>query len=159
MDITSDRTFLSRRSAALLLGAMVFGWLICPARLVSQETSQSEVEKLKELEHERSRAQVAGDTKKLGELLAAEFVEVNPTGMVRTKAQNLEGHKSGNTHWERFDLVDLKIEVLGETAIVKGHLIRKGTFGGRDLSGKANYTRYFVRRDGKWQPSSSTVCQ
>jgi len=111
----------------------------------------SVVDELKQLEHERSAAQVAGDVKKLDELLAPEFIEMNPAGNVRTKAQNLEGHRSGDTHWERFDLVDLQVEVHGLTAIVRGHLIRRGTSGGRDLSGESNYTRYFVRRDGRWQ--------
>jgi len=111
----------------------------------------STVDHLKGLEAERSRAQVAGDVKKLDELIAPEFIEMNAVGNVRTKQQNIDGHRAGDTHWQRFDLVDLDVEVHGETAIVRGHLIRKGTSGGRNLSGETHYTRYFVRRNGKWQ--------
>lgn len=111
----------------------------------------SVADELKQLEHERSEAQVQGDVAKLDELLAPEFVEINSMGVVRTKAQNLAGHRAGETHWERFDLIDLQVEVRGLTAIVRGHLIRKGSSGGRDLSGETNYARYFVRRDGRWE--------
>lgn len=124
-------------------------FLALSSTLLSAQTSA--VDELKRLEGERSRAQVAGNVNKLDELIAPEFIEMNAAGNVRTKAQNLEGHRAGETHWLRFDLIDLEVEDHGDTAIVRGHLIRKGTSRGRDLSGETRYTRYFVRRNGKWQ--------
>ena len=115
------------------------------------QTSSQQEEEIKTLEAERSKAQVQGDTGKLDELLAPEFMEVNVAGQIRTKRENIDGHKSGQAHWERFDLDELSVRVYGETAVVSGHLTRKGMFAGRDLSGQSRYTRYYVRRQGHWQ--------
>src|SRR5712692_295747 len=109
------------------------------------------VKEIKQLEGERSRNLVNGDVDKQDLLLAPEFVEVSAAGQVRTKAENIQGMKSGQTHWEAFDLSDLDVHVYGETAVVTGRLSRKGTSAGRDLSGQSRYTRYYVRRQGRWQ--------
>ena len=103
------------------------------------------------LEQERSKAQVRGDVNKLNELLAPEFMEMNAAGQVRTKAQNIETHRTGETHWQAFELTDLRVQVHGNTAVVMGRLTRKGTSAGRDLSGRARYTRYYANRPGHWQ--------
>jgi ketosteroid isomerase-like protein len=138
--------------------------LICPlfmqspdmrGQAESQSTSASETtniaEKITQLEHERSQAQVQGDASKLDELLAPEFVEINSSANVRTKEQNLQAHKTGQIHWQKFDLDDLIVHVDGDTAVVTGRLTRKGTFAGRDLSGRSRYTRYYLKRNGHWQ--------
>src|SRR6266849_3118469 len=109
------------------------------------------VKEIKQLEGERSRNLVNGDADKQDQLLAPEFVEVSAAGQVRTKAENIQGMKSGQTHWEAFDLSDLDVHVYGETAVVTGRLRRKGTSAGRDISGQSRYTRYYVRRQGHWQ--------
>lgn len=115
-----------------------------------QSESQPE-EEIKKLEADRSKAQVQGDTVKLDQLLAPEFMEVNAAGQIRTKQENIDGHTSGQTHWEKFELDGLTVRVYGETAVVSGRLTRKGTSSGRDLSGQSRYTRYYVRRQGHWQ--------
>ena len=117
---------------------------------LSQGSSQPD-EEIKKMEAARSKAQVQGDVAILDQLLAPEFVEISAAGQIRTKRENIEGHKSGQTHWEKFDLDDLSVRVYGETAVVTGRLTRKGTFAGRDISGQSRYTRYYVRREGNWQ--------
>src|SRR5437660_1631655 len=86
-----------------------------------QVLSQQE-EEVKKLEGERSKAQVQGDIGKLDEMLAPEFMELNTAGQIRTKRENIEGHKSGQVHWEKFDLDELSVRVYGETAVVSGRL-------------------------------------
>ena|SRR5437868_15336697 len=128
---------------------------LCAQHAISQSTRARDARDLageiKHLEAERSKAQVKGDVRRLEELLAPEFVEISATGQVRTKAENIEGHRSGQTHWQAFDLDELNVQVHGETAVVTGRLTRKGSFAGRDLSGQSRYTRYYVRRQGHWQ--------
>ena len=136
------------KSIPILLAALAFVFGQSTTRL-TLGTSADDV--LRALEAKRSRAQVAGDVRTLDELLAPEFMEMNAAGNIRTKAQNLQGHGDHQTRWQKFDLTQLQVEVHGDTAVVRGHLVRKGASGGRDLSGESDYTRYFVRRDGKWQ--------
>ena len=78
-------------------------------------------------------------------------MQINAVEQIRTKRDNIDAHKSGQTHWEQFDLDDLSVRAFGETAVVTGHLTRKGTYAGRDLSVESRYTRYYVRRQGHWQ--------
>ena len=108
-------------------------------------------EEITRLEQDRSKAQVEGDVSKLNQLLAPEFMEMNVAGQIRTKAENIEAHTSGQLHWQAFELTDMKVQVYGNTAIVTGRLKRKGTLSGRDLSGRARYTRYYLKRQGHWQ--------
>src|SRR5256885_8563135 len=51
------------------------------------------------------------------------------SGQVRSKRENIDAHKSGEVHWDRFDLDDVSVRVYGETAVVSGHLTRKGKIG------------------------------
>ena len=130
---------------------------ICRSALDSQQVkdtsseTQLVVEEIKRLEAERSNAQVHGDYRKLDELLAPEFVEINTAANVRTKAENIEGHRTGKAHWQAFDLDDLNVHVDRDSAVVTGRLTRKGTFAGGDLSGQSRYTRYYLKRNGRWQ--------
>ena len=125
--------------------------VVLPSQVNKVSVEDEVVKEIKQLEAERSRNLVNGDADKQDQLLAPEFVEVSATGQVRTKAENIQGMKSGQTHWEAFDLSDLDVHVYGETAVVTGRLRRKGTFAGRDISGQSRYTRYYVRRQGHWQ--------
>ncbi len=127
----------------------VTGHLISPQ--VGSQELLNVVQQITRLEQERSQAQVRGDLSKLNQLLAPEFVEINAAGDLRTKTENVQAHKEGQVHWKAFDLNNLKVEVYGNTAIVTGHLSRKGTFAGRDVSGRSRYTRYYLKRNGEWQ--------
>ncbi|HVH88500.1 MAG TPA: nuclear transport factor 2 family protein [Terriglobales bacterium] len=108
-------------------------------------------EEITRLEQDRSKAQVQGDVSKLNELLAPEFMEMNVAGQIRTKAENIQAHTSGQIHWQAFDISDTKVQVYGNTAIVTGRLSRKGTLAGRNLSGRSRYTRYYLKKQGHWQ--------
>jgi ketosteroid isomerase-like protein len=125
--------------------------LVFIAQILSAQSGSQPEQEIRKCEAERSKAQVQGDAAKLDQLLAPEFIEVGSAGQIRTKKENIEGHKSGQVHWEQFDLDDLNVRVYGETALVTGRLTRKGSVGGQDLNGQSRYTRYYVRRKGRWQ--------
>ena len=134
-----------------LIISVIGAFLLMVAMASHPQTLSQQEEEIKNLEGERGKAQVRGDIAKLDEVLAPEFMEINAAGQIRTKRENIEGHQSGQVHWEKFDLDELSVRVYGETAVVSGRLTRKGTFAGRDLSGQSRYTRYYVRRQGRWQ--------
>ena len=48
-----------------------------------------------------------------------------------------------------------KVNVYGDTAIVTFASNDKGTYKGKDISGKTRWTDVFVKRGGKWQIVSS----
>ena len=135
----------------MTLISVILAFVLMVAMASHPQVLSQQEEEVKKLEGERSKAQVQGNIGELDEVLAPEFMELNTAGQIRTKRENIEGHKSGEVHWEKFDLDELSVRVYGETAVVSGRLTRKGTFAGRDLSGQSRYTRYYVRRQGRWQ--------
>ena len=120
-----------------LIISVIGAFLLMVAMASHPQTLSQQEDEIKNLEGERGKAQVRGDIAKLDEVLAPEFIEINAAGQIRTKRENIEGHKSGQVHWEKFDLDELSVRVYGETAVVSGRLTRKGTFAGRDLSGQS----------------------
>ena len=138
------------RACLTILICGLFAISICGQQRDSQDPANV-AEEITRLEQERSKAQVQGDVKRLNELLAPEFIEINAAAQIRTEAENIEGHTSGQVHWQAFDLTDSKVQVYGDTAVVTGRLTRKGTVAGRDLSGRSRYTRYYLKRQGHWQ--------
>jgi hypothetical protein len=144
-------TTLNRRD---LMSSLAISVLVpaLPLTAVAESGNSGAVqEEIKGLERQRALALVHDDVTTLEALLAPEFIEVSAAGWLRTKADNIQGHKKGETHWSVFNLHDLTVEIVGETAVVRGSVTRKGTSGGRDLSGSSRYTRYYLRREGKWQ--------
>jgi ketosteroid isomerase-like protein len=45
----------------------------------------------------------------------------------------------------------MKVQVYGETAVTKGVYVIKGTFKGKDVTGKYPYTDVWVKIGGRWQ--------
>jgi ketosteroid isomerase-like protein len=59
--------------------------------------------------------------------------------------------KSGDLKIESSTPDDMKVQVYGNTAVVTYGTIDKGTYKGKDLSGKYRWMDVFVRRNGRWQ--------
>ena len=114
--------------------SVIGAFVLMVAMASPPQTLSQQEEEIKKLEGERSKAEVRGDIGKLDEVLAPEFMEVNTAGQIRTKRENIEGHKSGQVHWEKFDLDELSVRVYGETAVVSGVYLPKSATNGMDRS-------------------------
>jgi len=80
-------------------------------------------------------AAVKGDTAALDKALADDFRRIQSDGRVLTRAQVLEGFKSGNMKFDLFDESDIKMRSLE----------------GKEFSGQFRDSRVFVKREGNWQ--------
>ena len=69
---------------------------------------------------------------------------------MQTRAEANAELKSGAMTFESFKLDDLKVRVIGDTAVVHGLDTEKTTYKGKDVSGQIRFTDIFVKRDGKW---------
>jgi ketosteroid isomerase-like protein len=74
------------------------------------------------------------------------------TGVIHTKAQEIESMKADKSVLESLELSDLNVRVEGNTGIVTGVNQVKG----RDAQGKpfdrrVRFTDTFIKRDGRWQ--------
>jgi ketosteroid isomerase-like protein len=103
------------------------------------------------IEKELLDAVLKGDASASERYLAETYVFTGPDGMTETKAQSIADLKSGDLKLQAASLDDAKVSVYGDTAIVTYGSTDKGTYKGKDISGKTRWTDVFVKRNGKWQ--------
>jgi ketosteroid isomerase-like protein len=83
---------------------------------------------------------------------ADDFTLIGPNGAVQTKAQNLEGWRSGKTGYQKMDFSDLKVRIYGNTAVVTGTVKFLGEQAGvKYTDNQYRFTRVFLRQDGIWK--------
>ena len=104
-----------------------------------------------ELERQRNRAIISGDAVALERMTSDDYTFITLRGELRTKAEIVQGFKSGSFHYDSREISDLNVRVYGNTAIVTGRSIQKGKENGKDYSGDYRFTRVYVKQDGRWQ--------
>jgi hypothetical protein len=123
------------------------------------ELNTDDRQMVKNLEYEFLAACLSADIKKLDEILADNFIFTDPYGLNLTKAEWLEGLKSGDFTFEAIELQDLEIYVSTHIASAKAEVQIKAR------SKKAGYDGFFSAIDiyenlgGKWQLILSTARQ
>jgi ketosteroid isomerase-like protein len=107
-------------------------------------------DEIKNLEEARNQAVVHGDVAALDRLTSDDYTFITLRGELRTKSEILQGFRSGSFHYESRQISDLKVRVYGNTAVVTGRSIQKGTENGKDYSGDYRFTRVYVKQNGRW---------
>jgi uncharacterized protein (TIGR02246 family) len=116
-----------------------------------QAKGQSAAESIKQLEHDWADAAKAGDTDKVSQILADDWIGVGFDGGRETKQSHLADMKSGKFKVESFEFGPMDVKVLGNVAVVQGTNTEKSTGrDGKDSSGKYAWMDVFAKRDGKW---------
>jgi len=106
---------------------------------------------LMKMERDATAALLKKDVAGFAGIFAEDAVMVGPDGAAQTKAQLLADVKSGALMLQSSEISDLKVKVYGESAVASYITTDKGTYKGRDISGKYRWTDTFVHRGGKWQ--------
>jgi ketosteroid isomerase-like protein len=108
------------------------------------------IEEIKALEEVRNQAVLHGDVAALERMTSDDYTFVTLRGEQRTKSEILKGFASGSFKYESRQISDLKVRVYGDTAVVTGRSVQKGTENGRDYSGPYWFTRVYVKQNGRW---------
>jgi ketosteroid isomerase-like protein len=128
--------------------------LAVPATMLAQQNSKAEKE-VRAILDEIQQAVLKGGVEAaatLDKYNADDFTLIQGNGAVQTKAQNLEGYRSGKTGFQKMDLSDVKVRVYGNTAVVTGIEKYIGEQAGVKSTDKpARFTRVLVKRDGTWK--------
>jgi len=83
---------------------------------------------------------------------ADDFTLIQGNGAVSTKAETVEGYRSGKSRYQQMDLSDVKVRIYGNTAVVTGIVTYTGEQAGLKNTGiPARFTRVLVKRDGIWK--------
>jgi ketosteroid isomerase-like protein len=93
----------------------------------------------------------ASDVDALERLLHPELLAVGPDGQLVDRAADLEAHRSGVFEIAELTEEEVRVVVIGDTAITFVVLRIRGTIAGEDASGRMRYTRTWIRDGGAWR--------
>jgi ketosteroid isomerase-like protein len=97
-------------------------------------------------------AQLDGDIPAMDKLLSDDYVGITMNGQVVTKMQQLERMRTRQFVLSKIELNDVKVKLIGTTAIVTCQAEVEGTNEGASLHGTYRYTRVYTRLPpGVWK--------
>ena len=114
---------------------------------------------LKQIEHDWMQAMKAGNTARLNEIVAEDWVGVYADGSKSTRQKYVEDVKAGRDKVESYEIGPMDVKVLGNVAVVQGSDTEKSSSDGKDTSGTYAWTDVFVNRGGKWQAVRSQMAK
>jgi ketosteroid isomerase-like protein len=116
---------------------------------LKREQYKHQVEKLEDVWRQ---AQLNGDAATMDKLLSDDYVGINMNGQVVTKMQQLERMRNRQLLLTKIDLDDVKVKLIGTTAIVTSRAEIVGTNDGVSVLGTYRYTRIYSRMlNGEWK--------
>ncbi len=146
------------RRVSLLMVVLALAALLAFAQTTQKPKpaapSQGAEQELINLEHEWASAFMHGDVAAVERIEAPGFVYTDYEGKVMGRADDIADVKAG-AYKAEFDLQDMKVHLFGDTAVVTGRNVIKGTYKGQDMSGTYVFTDTFIKRGGRWQAVAS----
>jgi len=134
----------------ILLGCAGVGLVIVVSAQSSRAGSDSAKEEILNIERERNKAIIGGDAAALERMTADDYSFITLRGELRTKAEIVQGFKSGSFHYDSREISELNVRIYGSTAVVTGRSNQKGKENGKDYSGDYRFTRVYSKQDGRW---------
>ena len=114
-----------------------------------KDAFKHQVEKLEEVWRT---AQLNGDVDAMDKLLSDDYVGITMTGQVVTKSQQLDRMRNRSLVLTKIELQDVKIRMIGMTAIVQSLAEVDGTNDGEPMHATYRYTRVYSRLpSGVWK--------
>jgi len=106
---------------------------------------------IRQLEMRRFELTVQKNIKELREILADDLTYTHSNGLLDGKEQLLESLNSGKTLYQSIQSEEIKVRVLGETAIINGVAAMRVWSNGQTNDLHLRYTDVYAKRNGKWQ--------
>jgi ketosteroid isomerase-like protein len=108
-----------------------------------------QVEKLEEVWRT---AELNGDVDAMDKLLSDDYVGITMSGQIVTKGQQLDRMRNRNLVLSKIELDDVKVKLIGSTAVVTSLAQVEGTNEGAPVHGTYRYTRVYTRLpSGSWK--------
>ena len=127
--------------------------LAVPASMLAQQNSKAEKE-VQAVVDKLQQANLKGGDEAIAvfyKYYTDDFVRIMPSGATFTKADLLDGWRTGKNKVNSSELSDIKIHMYRNTAVVTAITNAKSSIRGETMSGKSRYTRIFVKQGGIWQ--------
>lgn len=133
----------------LIIAAALFAVGQTPGRQAGSNSKTEE--KVRQLDRELNEAFLKSDVTVIDRILADDYVSTSPLGIVRTKAQVLEGQRTGERKYEALDFDDVRVRIYGNAAVLTSRRTERGQYRGQDTSGQFRQTRVYARQRGRWR--------
>jgi ketosteroid isomerase-like protein len=140
---------MNRKGAERMLTAWLTMLVVFQGGAVGAESADTAA--LTRLEETWNQAHLRGDAQALEELWAEDLVAVVPRMRVFTRADALAMVRSGRMHFGRYETSDLRVRTYGDAGVVTGRLRRSRTLGAKVVDDDWQFTKMYVRRDGRWK--------
>ena len=134
-------------SLALLLSLAVFG----RTPQVTAGAAGDDEQAVRQIEDQVATALDHNDADALDRLWASDYMFVNPSGTVFTKAERLASLRSGDLKYQSYSRDEENIRIFGSTAVVIYRSTISGQKAGKDISSRRRVTTVLLKRDGRWQ--------
>jgi ketosteroid isomerase-like protein len=109
------------------------------------------VQVIRQVDHERIRAQIGADAAALNRIYADDFIGIGPSGTVRTKAQVIADFTSGDLKFQSITTDDVRVRVYGNTAVETGRSTMIGQDRGKAVPRDNRFTRVWIKQFGRWR--------
>ncbi len=106
---------------------------------------------IKRLQHELIDGYIHRDQAVLNRIMADDYVFIDDTGAVITKAQMIASFRTGERRMTSYQMHDENVRVYGDAAVLTYRYVSQEEHEGRDDSGERRLTRVFVKGPRGWQ--------
>jgi hypothetical protein len=136
-----------------VLMALVILALAIPALMLAQQNSKAEKEIRAKIEENRQHNLKGGPeaVAYVEKNTANDVVRIPPNGALLTKADIINGFKSGGLKVEKWDITIDQIRVYGKWAIVTGTDTSTWTLNGELINAATRWSRVLRKEDGIWK--------
>lgn len=139
--------------AASILLAFLPGTLFCQESARSSPSSAgANAEQVIKLNEQLMAAEVQPDVTFVDSILADDYTHTHANGIRQSKAEFMEGLKTGSHGYGLLDLTDVHARAYGSTVILEGNVHIKGTNMGKQTGeGRNLFSEVWVQQGGKWR--------
>lgn len=108
-------------------------------------------EEIEQLERSLRMAMLSGDTGKLDQMTASDFVWTHSSGKVETKPAWLDRSRSIDRRYTKLDTSGVEVRAYGNTVLVAGRLDLTYVSGAGSIDVPLRFMRVWVRLEGSWR--------
>lgn len=140
-----------RRILVLPLLAIALASFTKAQGTISSKTEAIDDKEVMKIENEQNRALLKGDTAVLERLWPDDFAYTNANGQLLSKAQIIEGLRSGNRKYYTINHDHIEVHNFGNTIVLRGRSTSKVLSNGKISEGPRTFVDIFAKHDGTWR--------
>lgn len=131
-----------------LLGGLL---IMIFASVIAQAQGNKVEQAILSLEQQWEDALVKADVAALEKLYSDKLIYTHSNAAVDNKTSYITKIKSGASKYVSIKRDDLKVTLIGDTAIVTGHWLVQAVSGGNQVNTDARYMHVYVKEKGGWK--------